>query len=665
MEKVQTNFYPQRKQSIGDINRNGQIITEDWEKAETFYQDVFQGNHLNTNNFDEYLKKAVETAMIDNDTDTQFPELSSHITADALTAALKAMKTSGKGADKEGVHPNMLKTAGYQFHINLMVLFNKIVDTGKWPFSQGNSVIFLRKPGKKNYSLTANYRPITISSVVGKLFERVLEIRLRQTAESNKWIPNYQHGFRKGRSTHTYLAQMITTIEHNKAHKRNVAGIFVDLQKAFDSVWHDGMLFRLKQLGISGSFLNIISNFLKERKIVITVNTHKSPPKPCAVGLPQGSVLSPLLFVLYTRDLLDNMQGLPLQYADDCSIVSSAAQHHDLVLDMQSNCRQLSSWLARWRMGANCSKTDVLWFSGPTAPLMINGERLTTSKYTTVLGLHLDARMTFKTQIEKAKGSLSNKWTLLTPFINSGLSPICSKRILTTVLIPQACHYSYIWDTSNSFSIYKYMKDVIGAQFNPPAIALHNLLHINSATSRNTKLTLTLCRHAIKDGVLQYILSQNKSKLQKTIKLSITRLVGRNFVLSKLDVAAFRKANLKQLVEKDNARQWRSTLRSGACATGLLPELEPAFIQKNPIPLTNKTDTKILCGVLTGHIPLQTHLFNLGLSFTPTCTCLKEDETVHHYIYNCPNYAQLRKNTQPSPTNYNSLIDFVRLSYRF
>ena len=75
------------------------------------------------------------------------------------------------------------------------------------------------------------------------------------------------------------------------------------------------------------------------------------------------------------------------------------------------------------------------------------------------------------------------------------------------------------------------MKDVIEAQFNPPAVALHNLLNINSATSRNTKLTLTFCRHAIKDGGLQYILSQNKSKLQKTIKLSINRLVGRNCII--------------------------------------------------------------------------------------------------------------------------------------
>ena len=75
------------------------------------------------------------------------------------------------------------------------------------------------------------------------------------------------------------------------------------------------------------------------------------------------------------------------------------------------------------------------------------------------------------------------------------------------------------------------MKDVIEAQFNPPAVALHNLLNINSATSRNTKLTLTFCRDAIKDGGLQYILSQNKSKLQKTIKLSVTKLVSKNCII--------------------------------------------------------------------------------------------------------------------------------------
>ena len=140
------------------------------------------------------------------------------------------------------------------------------------------------------------------------------------------------------------------------------------------------------------SFLSIISNILKKERLssmsirtslllnYVQLGYHRSW---CCLH-------SSLCYTLEIYWIA--MQGLPLQYADD-----SSASLHDLALDMQSNCRQLGSWLVKWRMGTNCSKTDVLRFSSPTAPLMINGERLTTSKYTTVLGLHLDTQMTFKT----------------------------------------------------------------------------------------------------------------------------------------------------------------------------------------------------------------------------------------------------------------------------
>ena len=114
----------------------------------------------------------------------------------------------------ETAYTHMLKLSGSQFHMNLLVLFNKILSTKIWPFTDNNIVVFLRKPGRKDYSDTANYRPITLSSVVGKLFERIIESRLREIVEENNWLDKDQHGFRRGKSTGTYLSQMISTIQH-------------------------------------------------------------------------------------------------------------------------------------------------------------------------------------------------------------------------------------------------------------------------------------------------------------------------------------------------------------------------------------------------------------------------------------------------------------------
>ena len=116
-----------------------------------------------------------------------------------------------------------------------------------------------------------------------------------------------------------------------------VAGIFLDLQKAFDSAWHQGMIYRPHEMGIQGNILKLIHSFLRDRKISIMVNFYSSQERACNIGLPQGSVLSPLLFIVYIRDMLDKTTGLPLQFADDCTILSWAGSNTALYEIQQRN----------------------------------------------------------------------------------------------------------------------------------------------------------------------------------------------------------------------------------------------------------------------------------------------------------------------------------------
>ena len=193
--------------------------------------------------------------------------------------------------DADGVHPLILKYSGHQFQILLLLLFNRVLQTHTWPWTGNNKVIFLETPDKKSYTHPSSYRPITISSYVGKILERILEGRLRQYIEERQIIPNSQHGFRKHNSTLTYLTKLVSTIQHHKACKRKVAGTFLDLQKAFGSIWLNGIIYRLMEIGIGGRMLNLLNSFLKYRKIKLVVNDYTSSLKQCYVGLPQGSVL--------------------------------------------------------------------------------------------------------------------------------------------------------------------------------------------------------------------------------------------------------------------------------------------------------------------------------------------------------------------------------------
>jgi hypothetical protein len=157
---------------------------------------------------------------------------------------------------------------------------------------------------------------------------------------------------------------MVSTIEHQLKKKNKVSGLYLDLQKAFDSVWHSGLLYRLAECGNTGRILYTINYFLVNRRIKLKINSHISPESECPIGLPQGSVLSPLLFILYTRDLLQNIRGLALQFADDCSVISWAEDDHTHQRMVTENCDVISSWLNRWQMAANCQKTDLIIFEG-------------------------------------------------------------------------------------------------------------------------------------------------------------------------------------------------------------------------------------------------------------------------------------------------------------
>ena len=201
-----------------------------------------------------------------------------------LTTAIETYKYSSNSVDLDDIHPLMFRGCGYAVMCLLWSLFNAALLNGSWPWDTSR-VVFIRKRGKNAYNVPSSFRPITISSHIGKLFEKILEKRLRLFVESSGLIPSYQHGFRKNMSTSTCLFQMISTIQHRKAQGDSVAGLILDLQKAFDSVWTEGILYWLQEIGVTGPHLKTLPSFLSHRFIRLQVNSFFSDPLPCSVGL--------------------------------------------------------------------------------------------------------------------------------------------------------------------------------------------------------------------------------------------------------------------------------------------------------------------------------------------------------------------------------------------
>lgn len=205
-----------------------------------------------------------------------------------------------------------------------------------------------------------------------------------------------------------YLLNLLITTAHHVKNKQSTAALFLDLQKVFDTVCPGNMIYRLKELGIEGNFLRVVNSFLTERKISLKVDNNFHQAKKCNIGLSQGSVLSPLLFIIYIRDMLTDTDGICSQYADNCTVLVTGEDSLTLQNKMDTNCRLIQSWMTQWKLVINYQKTEIFLFRGHLTPLQINGND--------VLGITVNSQLTFGKQQSHSPKTLTQRVNMLKPF---------------------------------------------------------------------------------------------------------------------------------------------------------------------------------------------------------------------------------------------------------
>ena len=212
-----------------------------------------------------------------------------------LKYALENTNNSSPGEDS--IRAEMIKRLPIKTQELLLKIYNGIWISGILPQSWKSSVIIpVSKPGKDPKS-PKSYRPIALTSVLCKVFERMVNLRLVYYLESNNLISKSQFGFRKNTSTVDPLLKLTTHIQSAFAQKKNTIGIFFDLEKAYDTVWKKGVLQEMYRMGLKGKLPIFIQNFLLSRSLKVRVGCSYSSLKPQEQGVPQGSVLSVALFL--------------------------------------------------------------------------------------------------------------------------------------------------------------------------------------------------------------------------------------------------------------------------------------------------------------------------------------------------------------------------------
>ena len=205
----------------------------------------------------------------------------------------------------------------------MSIIFSKLVNEGTVPQSWKEAwVVPIFKKGKKNNP--SNYRPVSLTSIVGKILERIIGSKIMDHLEGNDLLCIEQHGFRKGRSCATQLLE-VHVLEHwtrdlDESHTCSFDCIYLNFKKAFDSVPHQRLIMKLYSFGIRGNILNWIGDYLSERTQRVSVNGHLSCQSRVISGIPQGSVLGPILFIIFINDLPTVTVSDVKLFADDTKL---------------------------------------------------------------------------------------------------------------------------------------------------------------------------------------------------------------------------------------------------------------------------------------------------------------------------------------------------------
>ena len=253
--------------------------------------------------------------------------------------------------------------------------------------------------------MAVNYRPVSLTSVVCKLMESILREHITNYLTNLKLLSNKQYGFISKRSTVTQLLKNIDECCESLSNGKVVDSIYFDFAKAFDTVPHRRLCKKLEGYGIEGSTLYWIKSFLNGRKQLVKVNEAKSTTDSVASGIPQGSVLGPLLFVIYINDLPDKVLSALLLFADDTKIFKEVNSISDSLL-IQKDIDTLEDWSKDWLLCFHPDKCHVLTLGKfenikHAHPYSLGGIQLEHVFSEKDLGILIDAELSFDEHIAK------------------------------------------------------------------------------------------------------------------------------------------------------------------------------------------------------------------------------------------------------------------------
>ena len=326
----------------------------------------------------------------------------------------------------------------------LTTIYNCILRTTNFPLQWKYSHIKMIHKRDKDIFNPSSYRPISLLPICSKVFEKLIYKRLVDILTDQQIIPDHQFGFRTFHSTTHQLHRVTDYIAGALEQKQYATGVFLDVAQAFDKVWHQGLLFKLKTI-LPNTYYLILQSFLFDRFFSVRQGLEISSIRPVSAGVPQGSILAPLLYIVYTHDMPTNSETLTATYADDTTILT---KHHDprlASLNLQNHLLNLQNWYSLWKIRLNHNKSQHITFTlrrETCPPVYISNNPIPQTDSIRYLGLIFDRRMTWGPHVKMKRKSLNKRLKILYSLFSKSKLKIRQKLNTYTYLLKPIWTYA-------------------------------------------------------------------------------------------------------------------------------------------------------------------------------------------------------------------------------
>ena len=440
------------------------LVYGDDEKAEVFADSLELTCHpVETDVDDDIIDEIEDSVELHLNSPQTCSPLKPVTLAELMEVIRSLKKKSAPGEDN--LSNTALRHLPKKDVVQLLSIFNSSLELGYFPEPWKKAkVIFIKKPDKDPL-FPDNYRPISLLPTIGKLYERLVLTRMRDHIEDNNLIPFVQFGFRFEHSTTLQLLRVINFASQAIDEKKHVVMTLLDVQRAFDTVWHPALINKLITLQFPFKLVQIVSHFLKNRSFRAVCNKSLSSPKILCAGVPQGSVLSPTLFNIFTYDLPDSITQssgniLVACYADDVAILSRSCNNVLAVEYMQEALEEAEEWYDRNRLKLNTSKTVAIQISRrrqQTARKLIQDQPIPWQKSVKYLGVNIDKRLRFTQHVNSTLQKARRARFSLLPLLrrNSKLNIQNKLLLFRSMILPILLYAAPVWAQTCNTNIKK------------------------------------------------------------------------------------------------------------------------------------------------------------------------------------------------------------------